>query len=78
MSKLQVTLNFSNLMIAHDELSFFEFRFFFHDSIFQYNHIFAFFKRVFKYILLSTSSYSVVKLCLQFSKLSFASSTRFF
>ena len=29
MSKSQVTLNFSNLMIAHDELSFFELRIFF-------------------------------------------------
>ena len=26
MSKLQITLNFSNLMIAHNELSLFEFR----------------------------------------------------
>ena len=34
MSKSQITLNFLNLMIAHNELSFFEFRFFFHDSIF--------------------------------------------
>ena len=37
MSKLQITLNFSNLMIAHNELLFFEFRnffFSFYDSIF--------------------------------------------
>ena len=67
MSKSQVTLNFSNLIIAHNELSSFEFRnfFSFHDSTFQYYHIFAFFKRIFKYILLSTSSYLIVKLCLQ-------------
>ena len=68
MSRSQVTLVFLNLMIAHDELSFFEFRnlfFSFYDSIFQYYYIFAFFQRVFKYILLSTSSYSIVELCLQ-------------
>ena len=29
MSKSQVTLNFSNLIITHDKLSFFEFRIFF-------------------------------------------------
>ena len=68
MSKSQTTLNFLNLVIAHNELSFFEFRnffFSFHDSTRQYYHISAFLKRVFEYILLSTSSHSVVKLCLQ-------------
>ena len=51
MSKSQITLNFLNLIIAHDELLSFEFRnfFFFHDSILQYYHIFAFFKRVLEY-----------------------------
>ena len=34
MLKLQITLTFSNLIIAHDKLSLFEFRiFFFYDSI---------------------------------------------
>ena len=68
MSKLQVTLNFLNLMTAHNELSLFEFRNFFfssHDSIFQYHHIFAFLKRVLEYILLSTSNHSIVEPCLQ-------------
>ena len=67
MSKSQITLIFLNLMIAHDELSFFKFRnffFFFHDLTFQYYHIFASFRRVFKYILLLTSNYSIVELCL--------------